>query len=149
MWKTVWDVNLWSLLFRAQIRQSPAIRFGILGLRRCLSSYWLCLIFCVTFSDAKPVMAEILIQPTLPQLSQPQFSNDAPEEVLRSEIYTDANSPIDGTRLTAVEYTILMENLASVDYIPPEQKVSKKLRNVVELLKLRQQVRSIAPFLLR
>ena len=94
-------------------------------------------------------MAEILIQPTLPQLSQPQFSNDAPEEVLRSEIYTDANSPIDGTRLTAVEYTILMENLASVDYIPPEQKVSKKLRNVVELLKLRQQVRSIAPFLLR
>ena len=120
MWQTAWDVS--SCFFSSSL-------------------------LCLLLWQASPALAEKL--PQLGQTLNPLINDDTPEEVLRAEIYTDAHSPIDGTRLTAAEYTILMENLGSVDYIPPEQKVSKRLRNVVELLRLRQQVRSIAPFLLK
>jgi hypothetical protein len=132
MWQTVWGVRFWRILHG-----------GVLG----FGSTCLWLLLGLILWQPRPAVAETLAQSVQ---SQPSItSNDLPEEVLRAEIYTDAHSPVNGARLTAAEYTILMENLGSVDYIPPEQKVSKRLRNVVELLKLRQQVRSIAPFLLK
>jgi hypothetical protein len=72
---------------------------------------------------------------------------DLPEEVLRSEIYTDARSPIDGRKLTATEYVELMEKLRSPDNIPPEYLVSPKIRELVDLLKLRKFFRQFIPFL--
>ncbi|MFN5856886.1 MAG: hypothetical protein ACK456_13505 [Pseudanabaenaceae cyanobacterium] len=132
MWRTVWGVRFGQILHG-----------GILG----FGSIYLWLILGLILWQPKPAIAETLAQSVPSQASI--TNNDVPEEVLRAEIYTDAHSPVNGARLTAAEYTILMENLGSVDYIPPEQKVSKRLRNVVELLKLRQQVRSIAPFLLK
>ena len=75
------------------------------------------------------------------------FQDDVPEEVLRAEIYTDARSPIDGQQLSAAEYTELMENLRSLDNIPPEDLVSPKIREVVDLLKLRKFLRQFIPFI--
>ncbi|MBD2178285.1 hypothetical protein H6F42_15310 [Pseudanabaena sp. FACHB-1998] len=75
------------------------------------------------------------------------LQDEVPEEVLRAEIYTDARSPIDGQQLSAAEYTELMENLRSLDNIPPEDLVSPKIREVVDLLKLRKFLRQFIPFI--
>ena len=75
------------------------------------------------------------------------LEEDIPEEVLRTEIYTDARSPIDGKLLTATEYVELMDNLRSLDSIPPEDLVSPKVREVVELLRLRKLLRQFIPFI--
>ncbi len=72
---------------------------------------------------------------------------DIPEEVLRSEIYTDARSPIDGKLLTAAEYVELMEKLRSLDRIPAEDLVSPQIQEVINLLKLRKFLRQILPFI--
>ncbi|MDX2255905.1 MAG: hypothetical protein NW214_10340 [Pseudanabaenaceae cyanobacterium bins.39] len=72
---------------------------------------------------------------------------EIPEEVLRTEIYTDARSPIDGNLLTAAEYTELMDKLRSLDHIPPEDFVSPQIREVIGLLRLRKFFRQIIPFM--
>ncbi len=70
---------------------------------------------------------------------------EIPEEVLRTEIYIDARSPVDGKLLTAAEYIELSEQLESVN-IPPRYLVSDKLQNLIQLLKLRKFIRQIVPF---
>ena len=75
------------------------------------------------------------------------LAEDIPEEVLRTEIYTDARSPINGKLLTATEYVELMDKLRSLDSIPPEDLVSPKIREVVELLRLRKLLRQFIPFI--
>jgi len=72
---------------------------------------------------------------------------DVPEEVLRAEIYTDARSPIDGKKLTAVEYVELMEKLRSLDSIPPEDLVNPRFQEVIGLLKLRKFLKQFIPFI--
>ena len=79
--------------------------------------------------------------------SIPSLLEDTPEEVLRAEIYTDGRSPIDGTQLTAAEYVELMENLRSLDHIPPEDLVPSKFREVIDLLRLRKFLRQFIPFI--
>jgi hypothetical protein len=70
---------------------------------------------------------------------------EIPEEVLRTEIYIDARSPVDGKLLTAAEYIELSEQLESVN-IPSRYLVSDKLQNLIQLLKLRKFIRQIVPF---
>jgi hypothetical protein len=72
---------------------------------------------------------------------------DQPEEVLRTEVITEARSPVDGKPLTAREYAELQareeaarENLATV---------SPEVRRVVNLLRLRRTIRTFFPFLIR
>ena len=79
--------------------------------------------------------------------STPSLLEDTPEEVLRTEIYTDGRSPIDGTQLTATEYVELMENLRSLDHIPPEDLVPSKFREVIDLLRLRKFLRQFIPLI--
>ena len=98
-------------------------------------------IACVIGSTC--LSTEVLLAQTETALTQ----QDIPEEVLRSEIYTDARSPINGNLLTAAEYTELMENLRSLDNIPPEDFVSPQIREVINLLKLRKFLRQIVPFI--
>ncbi len=43
---------------------------------------------------------------------------DIPEEVLRAEIITSARSPLDNQPLTAAEYALLEEQLATSIYPP-------------------------------
>ena len=69
---------------------------------------------------------------------------DTPEEVLRTEIITEARSPIDGTPLTAAEYAELQAQLQVRDVTPP---LNPKLRQNISLLRLRKLIRTVLPFL--
>jgi len=72
---------------------------------------------------------------------------DTPEEVLRTEVITEARSPIDGTPMTAAEYAELEVQIQAASQRPPE--VAQKYRDLVTLLRLRRAIRSVFPFLLR
>lgn len=67
---------------------------------------------------------------------------DVPEEVLRTEIITEARSPIDGKPLTAAEYAELRAKLATSAY-PPQ--VSADIKHLIFFLRLRQLIRPILP----
>ena len=73
-------------------------------------------------------------------------ASDLPEEVQRTEIITEARSPIDGKPLSAAEYAELEAHLQESPY-PPE--ISLKYRKLITLLRLRRAIRSVFPFLLR
>ncbi len=72
---------------------------------------------------------------------------DTPEEILRTEVITEARSPIDGTPMTAAEYAELEAQIQDASQHPPE--VAQKYRDLVTLLRLRRAIRSVFPFLLR
>lgn len=69
---------------------------------------------------------------------------DIPEEVLRTEIITEARSPIDGEPLTAAEYAELEERLQQ----EPElySNISPELRHLIFLLQVRRTIRTFIPF---
>jgi hypothetical protein len=70
---------------------------------------------------------------------------DLPEEVLRTEVITEARSPIDGEPLTASEYAELEEALQQ----QPELYgvVPQNLRSLLFLLRIRRAIRIFIPFL--
>ncbi|WP_026104294.1 hypothetical protein [Anabaena sp. PCC 7108] len=68
---------------------------------------------------------------------------DTPEEILRTEIITEARSPIDGKRLTAAEYAELQAQLQ----MSPPPKLDAKIRDQIFLLRLRKALLQIFPFL--
>jgi hypothetical protein len=82
--------------------------------------------------------------------NNPTFLNkveDIPEEVLRSQIYTEARSPLDGKLLSAAEYIELEEQLnETIANIPPRLLVSEKMQQLIDLLKLRKLIRQVIPF---
>lgn len=69
---------------------------------------------------------------------------DIPEEILRTEIITQARSPIDGKPLTAAEYVQLQTQI-STSSSPP--KLSPDVRQNIFLLRLLKLIRTFAPFL--
>jgi len=69
---------------------------------------------------------------------------DVPEEVLRTEIITEARSPIDGKPLSAAEYAQLQAQIAEGTFAP---EVNPQLRQLIFLLHLRQLFRTVIPFL--
>lgn len=99
-------------------------RFGYL----CLS------ILCLLIGTSNVV--------TKPALSLPP-PEDLPEEVLRTEIITEARSPIDGKPLTAAEYAQLKAQLAQRSTTPD---LSRDLKEVIFLLRLRQMLQILTPF---
>ncbi|MDJ0716770.1 MAG: hypothetical protein QNJ54_21570 [Prochloraceae cyanobacterium] len=68
---------------------------------------------------------------------------DIPEEVLRTQIITEARSPIDGQPITAAEYAELRARLAQSKF--PTQ-VNPKLQELILLLKVRKLINTIVPF---
>lgn len=68
--------------------------------------------------------------------------DDVPEEVLRTEIITEARSPIDGKSLTASEYSQLQAQLTQRAF-PPQ--IDPKIREVIFLLRLRHFLRTVTP----
>lgn len=72
---------------------------------------------------------------------------DQPEEVLRTEVITQARSPVDGKPLTAREYAELQAREEAVR--ENFGTVSPDVRRVINLLRLRQTVRTFFPFLIR
>jgi hypothetical protein len=73
--------------------------------------------------------------------------DDQPEEVQRAEIITEARSPVDGKPLTAAQYAELQAALQ--ERRPTPSILNPEVRRIVTLLRLRQGIRSVAPFLLR
>lgn len=67
---------------------------------------------------------------------------DLPEEVLRTQIVTQARSPIDGKPVTAAEYAQLKAQLE--ERSPPPQ-VTPNIRQLIFLLQLRQLLRTVTP----
>lgn len=67
---------------------------------------------------------------------------EVPEEILRTEIITEARSPLDGKPLTAAEYAQLKAQLSERSS-PPQ--VSPNIRQLIFLLRLRQLLRTVTP----
>lgn len=68
---------------------------------------------------------------------------DTPEEILRTEIITEARSPINGDRLTAAEYAQLQAQLQN----SPPPKLNTNVREQIFLLRLRKTLLQFFPFL--
>jgi hypothetical protein len=83
---------------------------------------------------------------TSPALALPP-ANDQPEEVQRTEIITEARSPVDGKPLTAAQYAQLQAQLQARRQTTA--RLNPEIRRTITLLRLRQGIRSVAPFLLR
>lgn len=71
------------------------------------------------------------------------FSEEIPEEVLRSEILLDGRSPLTGELLTATEYAELQTEIEKLNAVTPQ--VAPKLRNLVGLIKLRKFIKTVLP----
>lgn len=74
-------------------------------------------------------------------------TEDTPEEVLRTEIITEARSPVDGKPLTPAQYAELQAQLEAGPPIDP--KLSPQVKRTITLLRLRRFIRTFFPFLLR
>ena len=68
---------------------------------------------------------------------------EIPEEVLRTEIITQARSPLTGERLSAAQYAELQERLAQSPF-PPE--LDSRVRQTIFLLQIRKLLETINPF---
>jgi len=93
---------------------------------------WLCLLLLLCWSVW--TTAALALPP----------ADDPPEEVLRTEIITEARSPVDGEPVSPAEYARLQEELS--DRGTPT--LPRRVANTVRLLRIRQAIRSIFPFLL-
>lgn len=67
---------------------------------------------------------------------------DVPEEVLRTEIITEARSPIDGKPLTAAEYAQLQAELAERSTSP---EIAPNIQQLIFLLRVRNLFRTLTP----
>lgn len=72
--------------------------------------------------------------------------NDTPEEILRTEIITEARSPLDGKPLTAAQYAQLQAELQQGQPVDPRTQVSPDVRRLLGLLRLRKLIKTILPF---
>ncbi len=68
---------------------------------------------------------------------------DIPEEILRTEIITEARSPIDGKPLTAAEYAELQAHLQT----SPTPKLDPRIRQNIFMLRVLKSFRLLFPFL--
>lgn len=105
-----------------------------------------CLVSPFIISSAKKVgliglLLGITVLVAKPALGLPP-PEDVPEEVLRTQIITEARSPIDGKPLTAAEYAQLKALLAERS-TPPD--INPKIRQLLFLLRLRQLLRTVLP----
>lgn len=103
-----------------------------------------------TLSGTLPVVtmglglaASLLLEPRSAVALPPP--DDQPEEVLRTEVITGARSPITGKPMTAAEYAQLQAEIETPPPIQPE--LSPTIRKQVNLLKLRQFLKTFFPFI--
>jgi hypothetical protein len=68
---------------------------------------------------------------------------DRPEEILRTEIITEARSPVDGKPLTAAQYAQIKTKLAENPF-PAE--VNDNIKETIFLLNIRKLFKTLTPF---
>jgi hypothetical protein len=69
---------------------------------------------------------------------------DTPEEVLRTQIITEARSPVNGKPLTAAEYAELQAQLQAQPVL--RSTLSPQIRDTIFLLQIRRTIRTFLPF---
>ncbi|MBD2108862.1 hypothetical protein [Nodosilinea sp. FACHB-13] len=69
---------------------------------------------------------------------------EIPEEILRTEVITEARSPLDGEPLSAAEYAALQEQLRDPNTEPV---VNPDIADLIQLLQLRRLLKPVLPFL--
>jgi hypothetical protein len=69
-------------------------------------------------------------------------ADEIPEEILRTEIFTEARSPIDGKPVSAAEYAQLEAQLETA----PPPRLDSRVRHTIFLLRVRNFFRKIIPF---
>jgi hypothetical protein len=70
--------------------------------------------------------------------------NDIPEEILRTEVITEARSPLNGEPISAADYAALQEHLRDPNTEPV---VNPDIAQLIQLLQLRRTLKPILPFL--
>jgi hypothetical protein len=70
--------------------------------------------------------------------------DDVPEEILRTEVITEARSPLNGEPLAAADYAVLQDRLRDAN---TEAMVNPDLAQLVQLLQLRHILKPILPFI--
>ena len=70
--------------------------------------------------------------------------DDIPEEILRTEVITEARSPLNGEPLSAADYATLQEHLRDPNTEPV---VNPEIADLIQLLRLRRLLKPILPFL--
>ncbi|MEA5449753.1 hypothetical protein VB780_14315 [Leptolyngbya sp. CCNP1308] len=70
--------------------------------------------------------------------------DDIPEEILRTEIITEARSPLNGEPISAADYAALQEHLRDPNTEPV---VNPEIAQLIQLLQLRRTLKPILPFL--
>jgi hypothetical protein len=87
------------------------------------------------------LLGAVLVAAPAPALALPP-ADDRPEEILRTEIITEARSPLTGEPLSAADYAALMETLRDPN---TPRAVNPELAHLIYLLQLRRVVRFILP----
>lgn len=80
------------------------------------------------------------VKTVLARLPPPE---EVPEEVARTEIILEARSPIDNRPLTAAEYALLKEQIATSAF-PPQ--INPKIRQLIALRRLQKLLQILIPF---
>lgn len=93
-----------------------------------------------------PLLAFLVLTTATPVVALPP-SEDQPEEVARTEIITEARSPIDNKPLNAAEYAALQTQIQQGQPVNPRDQVSPELRRTVGLLRLRRLIKRVFPFI--
>ncbi len=87
---------------------------------------------------------QIIPDDQLRNLAVPE-PDDIPEELLRTEIITEARSPLTGEPLSAAEYAQLLE---SIQNTPADGSlISSEIRQLIQLLQIRRTLRPVLPFI--
>lgn len=113
------------------LKTNRKLGLGRVGTAHLRDKWWAVPTLLVGLTSGVPVLA-------LPP------EGEAPEEVLRTEIITEARSPIDGKPLTAAEYAQLQAQLQERKATP---QLSPKVKENISLLRLRKVIRTVFPFL--
>lgn len=93
-----------------------------------------------------PLLIFLALTTAIPAVGLPP-PDDQPEEVARTEIITEARSPIDNKRLTATDYAELQAQIQQGQPVNPRDQVSPGIRKTIRLLRLRRFVKRVFPFI--
>ncbi|HZG39140.1 MAG TPA: hypothetical protein VEZ50_10720 [Nodosilinea sp.] len=85
-------------------------------------------------------MAAALGSPSL-ALPPPE---EIPEEILRTEVITEARSPLNGEPISAADYAVLQERWRDPNV---EVVVNPEIADLIQLLRFRRVLKPILPFL--
>ncbi|MER3433224.1 MAG: hypothetical protein C4288_07305 [Leptolyngbya sp. ERB_1_1] len=93
-----------------------------------------------------PLLAFLVLTAATPVVALPP-PEDQPEEVARTEIITEARSPIDNKPLNAAEYAELQAQIQQGQPVNPRNQVSPQVRKTIGLLRLRRFIKRVFPFI--